>query len=248
MFGIHLILKQDFHNHYLKKDVLLLANVFEKFIDTCLNKYVLDPCHYFSSPGLSSDAMLKITKVELEKINDPDILLLIERVMRGGICYVSKRYSKANNESCPDYDETKPKVYIRYLDINNLYGKAMSHYLPYGSFKWVRVNNETIDRILNKSSNSLHDYFLEVDLEIPEELHHKHNYLPIAPVTEEMLSPIQLETKKKYDIEVGKINKLKPNLSPKKNYVVHYRNLQYCSSQAAMLTKVHRILEVKQKD
>ena len=192
--------------------------------------------------------MLKITKVELEKTNDPDIHLFIERVMRGGICYVSKRYSKGNNESCPDYDETKPKVYIRYLDINYLYGKAMSQYLPYGSFKWVRVNNETINRVLNKSSNSLHGYFLEVDLEIPEELHHKHNHLPIAPVTEEMLSPIQLETKKEYDIEVGKINKLIPNLLPKKNYVVHYRNLQYCSSQGAILTKVQRILEFKQKD
>ena len=169
--------------------------------------------------------MLKITKVELEKINDPDIHLFIERVMRGGICYVSKRYSKGNNESCPDYDETKPKVYIRYLDINYLYGKAMSQYLPYGSFKWVRVNNETINRVLNKSSNSLHGYFLEVDLEIPEELHHKHNDLPMAPekikVTEEMLSPIQLEIKKEYDIEVGKINRLKPKLLPKKNYVVH---------------------------
>ena len=196
--------------------------------------------------------MLKITKVELEKISDPDIHLFIERVMRGGICYVSKRYSKANNESCPDYDETKPKVYIRHLDMNNLYGKTMSQYLPYGSFKWVKVNNETIDRILNKSSNSLHGYFLEADLEIPEELHHKHNDLPMAPeknkVTEEMLSPIQLEIKKEYDIEVGKINKLKSNLSPKKNYVVHYRNLQYYSSQRAILTKVHKILQFKQSE
>ena len=165
--------------------------------------------------------MLKITKVELEKINDPDIHLFIERGMRGGICYVSKRYSKANYESCPDYDETKPKVYIRYFDMNNLYGKTMSQYLPYGSFKWVKVNNEAIDRILDKSSNSLHGDFLEVDLEIPEELHHKHNDLPMAPekikVTEQMLSPIQLEIKKEYDIEVGQINKLIPSLLPKKN-------------------------------
>ena len=68
---------KDFYNHYLKKDVLLLADVFEKFISTCLKYYDLDPCHYFSSPGLSWDAMLKMTKVELEKISDADIHLFI---------------------------------------------------------------------------------------------------------------------------------------------------------------------------
>ena len=145
---------KDFHKHHLKKDVLLLADVFEKFISTCLKYYNLDPCHYFSSPGLSWDVMLKTTKMELDKISDADARLFIKRGMRGGICYVSERYSKANNELCPDYDETKPKVYIKYFDMNNLYGKAMSEYLPYGGFKWVKVNDEVIERIKNKSSNS----------------------------------------------------------------------------------------------
>ena len=131
---------------------------------------------------------------------------------------------KANNEFCPDYDETKPKVYIKYLDMNNLYGKAMSEYLPYGGFKWVKVNNKVVNRMLNKKDDSLHGYFLQVDLECPKKLHDKHNNLPMAPekikVTEEMLSPIQLEMKNKYDIKEGTTNKLIPNLTPKKNYVV----------------------------
>ena len=215
---------KDYHNHYLKKDVFLLADVFEKFISTCLKYYGLDPCHYFSSPGLSWDAMLKMTKVELEKISNLDIHLFIERGMRGGICCVSKRYSKANNEFCPDYDETKPKVFIKYLDMNSLYGKAMSEYLPYGGFKWVKVNNKVVNRMLNKKDDSLHGYFLQVDLECPKKLHDKHNDLPMAPgkikVTEGMLSPIQLEMKNKYDIKEGTTNKLIPNLTPKKNYVV----------------------------
>ena len=101
--------------------------------------------------------------------------------MRGGICQVSKIYSKVNNEFCPDYDPKKPKVYIKYLDMNNLYGGAMSEYLPYGEFKWVKVNNKVINRILNKKEDSLHGYFLEVDLEVPEELHNEHNDLPMAP-------------------------------------------------------------------
>ena len=100
-----------------------------------------------------------MAKVELERISDPDLHIFIERCMRGGVSYVNKRFTKANNEYCPDYDKNKPKVYINYLDMNNLYGDAMSQYLPYGGFKWVEVNNETVNRILNKSDNSLRSYF-----------------------------------------------------------------------------------------
>ena len=241
---------KDYHNHYLKNDVFLLADGFEKFIFTCLEYYNLDPCHYFSAPGLSWDAMLKMTKVELEKISNADMHLFIERGMRGGISYVNKTYGKANNEFCPDYDKTKPNVCIKYLDMNNLYGQEMSEYLPYGGFKWIKINNETINRVLNKSGNSLHGYFLEVDLELPEKEHDKHNDYPLAPkkikVKEEMLSPYQLEIKNKYDIKVGITNNLIPNLLSKEKYVVHYRDLKYYLSKGLILTEVHRVLEFKQ--
>ena len=115
--------------------------------------------------------MLKMTKVELEKISDTDIHLFIEKGMREGIGYASKRYSKANNKYCPDYDKNKPEIYINYIDMNNLYGGAMSEYLPCGRFRWVKTTNETVNRILNKKDNSLHGYFLEVDLDYPENLH-----------------------------------------------------------------------------
>ena len=84
----------DYHDHYFKKAVLLLADVFEKFIDTCLRFYGLDPCHYYSSPEQSWDAMLKMTRVKLERISDIDMYLFIEKWMRGGISYIAKRYSK----------------------------------------------------------------------------------------------------------------------------------------------------------
>ena len=89
---------EEYHDLYLKTDVLLLANVYEKFIKT----YGLDPCHCFSSPGLSWDAVLKMTKVKLELISDIDMHLFIEKGMRGGISYIAKRHSKANNK----YTET----------------------------------------------------------------------------------------------------------------------------------------------
>ena len=119
----------------------------------------MDSCHYLSAPGLSWDAMLKMTKVELEKINNAHMHLFIEKGMRAGISYASKRYSKAAKKYCPDYDKTKPEKYIVYIDVNNLYGSAMSQYLPYGGFKWVKINNEIVNRVLNKRDNSLHGYF-----------------------------------------------------------------------------------------
>ena len=82
---------------YLKTDVLLLCDVFERFIKTCLEYYSLHPYHYFSSPGLSWDAMLKMTRIKLQKINDIDMHLFIEKGMKGGISYIIKRYAKADN-------------------------------------------------------------------------------------------------------------------------------------------------------
>ena len=119
----------DYHDHYMERDVLLLTDVFEKFVDTCLKFCGLDPCHQFSSPGLSWDAMLKMTGVRLEKISDIDMYLFIEKGLRGGISYIAKRYSQLNNKYMKNYDLTKPSQFILYLDMNNLYGEGMSGYL-----------------------------------------------------------------------------------------------------------------------
>ena len=125
-----------YHDLYLKTllaDVLLLADVFEKFINTCLEYYGLDPCHYFSSPTLSWDAMLEMTETELKLISDTD--MHFEKGIRRGISYITKRFSKANNKYMQLYDDKKPSKYVTYLDANNLYGWAMSQYLLYGEFK-----------------------------------------------------------------------------------------------------------------
>ena len=169
------------------------------------------------------------------------------------ICiFLLKKESKANNKycHCPDYYKNKPENYIIDLDLNNLYRDAMSEHLPYGGFKWVKVNNKTINRVLNKSDNNLHGYFLEVDIDCLENLRDYHNDYSLAlekiKVKEEMLSPLQLKIKNKHNIKVGGINKLILNLMEKKNYVVYYRDLKYYSSQGLILRKVHRILEFKQ--
>ena len=128
----------DYHDHYLKKHVLLLAHLFEKFIDTCLKFYGLDPCHYFSSPGLRWDAMLKMTHVKLKQISGIDKYLFIEKGLRGEISYIAKRDSKANNKYMNDYDHKKSSIFISSIDMNNLYGWAMSEYRPYDEFKWLK--------------------------------------------------------------------------------------------------------------
>ena len=104
------------------------VDVFEKLIVTCLKYYGLDPCHYFSSPGLSWDAMLKMTGVKLEKISDIDKYLFIEKGTRGGISHIAKKYAKANSKYMNDYDSGKPSTFITYLDKNNLYDWTMSEY------------------------------------------------------------------------------------------------------------------------
>ena len=108
----------NYHDLYLKTDVLLLADIFEKFLNTYLEYYGLDPCHYFRSPGLSWDAMLKMTRIEFELISDIEMYLFIEK----GISYNAKRFSKANNKYMKLFDDKKTSKYIMYLDINDLHG------------------------------------------------------------------------------------------------------------------------------
>ena len=182
----------QYHNLYLGSDVLLLADVFESFRKTCLEYYKLDPCHYFTSPGLSWDAMLKMTNIKLELMTDIDMFQFIEKGMRGGISYISNRFGKANNKYMKEYDEKAPSKYIMYLDANNLYGWAMSQYLPTGNFKWLSKKKIDKSDLAKYRDDSKRGLILEVDLEYNKELHDSHNEYPLASekvrVTEDMLS------------------------------------------------------------
>ena len=137
----------EYHDLYLKTDVILLSNVFEKFRKVCMENYGLDPAHFCTAPGLAWQACLKKTGMKLDLITDPDMLLMFGRGIRGGITQVVKRYVKANNKYMNDYDRKEPSRYLQYLDANNLYGLAMSQPLPTGGFKWVDVEPKEVKEL-----------------------------------------------------------------------------------------------------
>ena len=128
----------EYHDLYLKSDVLLLADVFEEFRNVCMENYSLDPAWYYTSPELSWDALLKHSGVKLELLTDVDMLLLFQKGIRGGVSMIPNRYSKANNKYMEDaFDLSQPSKFITYFDANNLYGSAMMKSLPVGDFKWM---------------------------------------------------------------------------------------------------------------
>ena len=132
---------KDYHNLYNETDVLLSADVFENFRNVCLKNHELDPAHYFTAPGLAWDACLKMTGVNLELLSDVDMLLMVEKGIRGGVSMVSTRYSKANNKYMGrKFKRSRPFKYIIILDVNNLYGFGMSKPLPTHGFKWMTVD------------------------------------------------------------------------------------------------------------
>ena len=221
---------RDYHNLYLKSDVLLLADVFENFRKTCLHHYKLDPAHYYTSPGLAWDACLKTTGQHLQLLHDYDMLMMFEQGIRGGITHISKRYAEANNKYMKNYNPKKESSYIQYLDANNLYGWAMSQQLPTHGFKWMRnLTKESLMEILEKANHSMSNrgrkgYIFEVDLEYPSSLWEDHNDYPLAP--EKMI--------------VNGVEKLICHFKPRKNYVVHYRNLRQYLEMGMRITAVHR--------
>ena len=214
----------EYHDLYLKSDVLLLADVFEEFRNVCLENYSLDPAWYYTSPGLSWDALLKHSKIKLELLTDPDVLLLFEKGIRGGISMIPNRFGKANNKFMGDtFDPSQPSKFITYLDANNLYGWAMMKPLPVGDFKWMR------ERELENWKDT--PCILEVDLEYPRDLHDLHNDYPLAPER----------------LKIGGVEKLIPNLRDKEKYIVHHENLKLYLELGLKVKKIHRGIKFREE-
>ena len=244
----------EYHDLYLKTDVLLLTDVFENFRDMCLSYYGLDPVYYYTLPNFAFDAMLKLTGIEIDLVYNQEMFEMIEAGLRGGMTQTTCKKAEANNKYMgSDYDKNKASSYINYLDANNLYGLSMIQKLPYRSLKWE--DKITEDDIIN-NENGRTGFILEVDLEYPKELHDLHNDYPLAPevmnVKSNMLSEKQVEIYKlingSKEPKDEKTKKLILNLNDKSKYVVHIRTLQFYLKHGLKLKKIHRAIKFEQKE
>ena len=217
----------DYHDLYLKSDVLLLSDVMESFRKLCEKNYELDPAHFFTTPGLAWDAMLKLTGVELELLEDVDQVMMIEKGIRGGNSNVFKRFASANNKYMKNFKQEEASRFLVYLDANNLYGWAMSQLLPVGDFEWMSLEELENWEKMGEGKGCI----LEVDLLYPEELHDLHNDFPLAPEI----------------LELGKIKKLTQNLRDKESMVLHGRNLAFYLSLGMKLKKIRRGIKFKEE-
>ena len=166
---------------YIKMDVLQLADVFENFVEKATLEYGINPLYSYSLPGYTFKAGLKLTNIKLDFIKDKDLLLL-EVNIRGGISSVMG--------NC--FIESDENTKLLYIDANNLYGWAMSQYLPTGDFKKIKFGcggdyeydelliDEIKEDILNTSDDNEYGYFIECDLEYPAEIKKNENF-PLCP-------------------------------------------------------------------
>ena len=249
---------KDYHNLYLKTDVLLLADAFEQFRDFFLQYHQIDPCYCFSAPGLTWQCGLKYTGIELELLTDYDMLQMFEKGIRGGFSGVlGSRHVKAYNNT-PNYRDGNRILddneinkfkknggnYLLYLDANNLYGWAMSQKLPTKDFKWEE------DPDYYKNIPEGRGCIVECDLEYPNLCKFNTRRFPLAPehmiVKEEMLSKYQLKLMEKLNIKLGKEKKLFLTLYDKKKYIVHHSILKEYIKLGLKVTKVHRTISFEE--
>ena len=197
---------------YLKSDVILLADVFEKFILSSYEQFKINPLYCVSLPGYTWECGLKYTNIKLQTLQDKDMILLLENNIRGGISSVmGDRYVKS--------DENKK---ILYIDANNLYGWAMSQYLPYDDIKFD--NNVKLEDILNTPDDSEIGYFVECDLKYPDNIKKKQNIFHF--VLKINFSPQDKFTDYMNEMKPDNYTQCKKLIcdwTDKKNYLVHYR-------------------------
>lgn len=227
----------EFSDIYLLTDVLILSDVFENFRRLSQKIYGLECCHYFTTAGLSWDAMLKMSNITLDLFTDFDMVSMIRKGIRGGVSQINIKEIIANNSELRSFNCNEPELYCEYYDANNLYGEAMSKSLPYSDFSFVQdIELENVYRIaINSPPDSATGYILEIDVDrVDDALHDLHKDLPFLPVNK--IPPS------------AKHSKLILDFSKKENYVIHYQNLQQVLRHGLKVSRVHRILKFKQKN
>ena len=242
---------REYHDFYLTLDVLLLADVFERFRHTMMKKHGLDCLHFPSLPSMTLQMALKITEIDLDLITDADMYLMIESGIRGGLSYVSQRHAKANIPGMSDYRKLEPTSYLAYWDCNSLYATCQTYSLPVGDFRFLSYEEVSTFDVNSVTVDSPTGYILEVDLRYPERLHDRHNAYPLAPehlkIEEDMISPTLQRILNETDTRHMPTTKLISNLRDKEHYVTQYRCLQFYLAHGLELVATHRIVSFTQR-
>ena len=226
---------------YCKSDVILLADVFEKFVEVSTEEYKVNPLYCVSLPGYTYQCALKYTDIRLQTLQDKDLILLIENNIRGGISSVmGDRYVKSDE-----------KNKIIYADATNLYGYSMSQMLPYGEIEMWHGHPDKywrwLDEILNTPDDSEIGYFLEVDLKYPDNIKQKTKYFPFCPENKKIDPDRYNDYMKKIKPKnYTKSKKLICDLTDKKKYLIHYRMLKFYVRHGMVVEKIHEIISFKQ--
>ena len=246
----------DYHDIYLKSDLLILADVFQNFRHFCLEHYKLDAAHYLTGPQLSYDALLKMTGVQLELLSDIDMYNMIEKGIRGGVAQIMQRWAQANNKYMENYDPNIESSYLFYIDQNSLYSYVMQeHKLPVGGFEWLDEDElETLDPMSIPDEGNV-GYIFEVTLKYPKHLHsvRAHMDFPLAcdkmRIEDKDISPLTKKMRDMFNMKTSsKAIKLVPNFHTKHNYTLHYRNLKLYLELGLHLVKIHRAIRFKQRN
>jgi len=210
---------------YLKVDVFLLADVFETFRKTAMQEDELDPANFFGIPGLSWCSALRSMSRELHLLTDLEMYSFFEAGIRGGMTFVNRHYA------CRDEN-----TQLLYIDINNLYGWALSQQLPSRNFRWI-IDVDELKTIITQplpDEKADYGYVLEVDLSVPDELHNRLSDLPPAPFTQTPPG--------------SKQKKLLLTLAPKRHYVIHSALLKfYIEELGVQVDCVHRAIGFSQE-
>ena len=162
--------------------MICILDVSENFRNMRLKIYELEPAKFIFSLGWAWQAALKKTKVKLDLLTDIDVLIMVEKFIREGICQSIYQYTKINKKYLKDYDKNKESLNLQYWDVNNSYDWVMPQELPVNNFKWIKDTsqfNENVIRNYNEESDE--GYFLKVDVQYLEKLHELHNDLPFLP-------------------------------------------------------------------
>lgn len=238
---------KDYSMAYLRSDVALLADCMLSIREQLFLDYKLDLFCFISLPHFAFTAAMYMTGAIIDLFEDIDMYLFIESSVRGGITQQSCKFTRANNQSCPDYNPSVSLSHILYIDVNSMYAHAMCKCLPIGEYSW---SDDDLETILQTPNDGDYGYFVSIDFHYPVEIQEKTRDFPLAPyhdvVRLEQLSEFQQMQADDQSMGVGKSRKLLLTCKDQTNYILHFILLKTFVDIGMKITRINKVLKFRQ--